>query len=121
VKKEQTLRKIIEKALKNGFRKNWGTAHQTVDAVMESCRQKGSELGAIRAPELWWCLYESIIFSHDFAKAFWGKEIVCDACGDKGCYETSDIFPEGGIPCWKFHLQEMALEKDRIKYLKQFI
>ncbi len=40
----------------------------------------------------------SIIFSHDFAKAFWGEE------GD-----------------WKYNLQQMVIRKEPIKYLEKFL
>ena len=38
-----------------------------------------------------------IIFSHDFAKALWGDN------------------------CWEYHLTQMVLEPDPIKYLEKFI
>lgn len=51
----------------------------------------------------------SIIFSHEFAKAFWGEE-----------------WPKDGLrpinpPPRKFHLQHMGLEPEPLKYLEQFL
>jgi len=51
--------------------------------------------------------YYSIIFSHDFAKAFWGEGKV-----------TNNY--EDGFT-WQYHLQQMVLEKEPLKYLEKFI
>ncbi len=66
------------------------------------------------------------IFSHDFAKAFWGKDEICFHCnGD------SKDWVEGTCPecfCnskyrskWKFNLQQMIIEKQPLKYLEKFL
>ena len=59
----------------------------------------------------------AIIFSHDFAKTFWGE------CKN----------PDGGPLCithnqdirdcitWEDHLQKMVLEKEPLKYLEKFL
>ena len=64
------------------------------------------------------------IFSHDFAKAFWGEEHVCFKCG----LEESKF---DGVDCtcseirlidsWKFHLMIIILKKEPIKYLEKFL
>ena len=81
---EEILKKAIEKAWKSGYEgekkvKKW---HYLV--------QKGT--------------LESIIFSHDFAKAFWGEEIV----------EKEILAGTCGYIAWKYHLQVMILEEDPI-------
>lgn len=48
--------------------------------------------------------YRKWIFSHDFAKAFWGEEK-----------------PKVPITLWQHHLQQMVLEEDPIKYLETFL
>ena len=48
-----------------------------------------------------------VIFDHKFAKAFWGKKPF------QLKYKTK-------IP-WKYHLQQMVLEEEPIKYLEQFL
>ena len=58
---EQILKKAIEKAEKNGYENDYPK-------------------DAYHIPELW---YPAIIFSHDFAKAFWGEELTCLFCGKK--------------------------------------
>lgn len=46
-----------------------------------------------------------IIFSHSFAKAFWNKQGVHTA----------------SFPSWKFHLQQMVLEEEPLRYLEGFL
>jgi hypothetical protein len=55
--------------------------------------------------------YYKLIFSHDFCRAFWGKK-------EQGTTYKEDIV-EWEI--WQRHLAEMVLEKDPLKYLKQFL
>lgn len=51
--------------------------------------------------------YYHIIFSDEFALAFWGRgKTICRGCGR----------PMDG---WLFHLQEMALANDKLAYLKK--
>ena len=49
-----------------------------------------------------------LIFSHRFARAFWGCEknaVINASAGEK----------------WEYHLQEMVLEEKPIDYLREFI
>lgn len=50
--------------------------------------------------------YQRIIFSHDFAKAFWGEKTIP--------YHN-------GLKIWEFNLQQMVLEKEPLKYLERFL
>lgn len=49
--------------------------------------------------------YYSEIFTHDFAKAFWGEEV-------------DEFF---GCPKWQAHLQQMVLEENPLQYLAKFL
>jgi hypothetical protein len=55
--------------------------------------------------------YLAIIFSHDFAKAFWKDE--------------TKITHRDGIPTiqpgWQYHLQQMVLETNPLAYLERFL
>ena len=87
---EQILKKAIEKAVENGYKNHLGLVEIVSDGVWIN-RDAYTYL-------------ETIIFSHDFAEAFWpdGKDIrYCDT--------------------WRPRLQEMVLEKDPIKYLEKFV
>ena len=87
---EQILKKAIEKAVKGGYKWEkpvaftWGLYYCSPD---------------------WW----RIIFSHDFAKAFWGEE---KAVNGKG---------HGIGKRWQYHLQQMVLESELLKYLEKFL
>lgn len=78
--------------------------------------------------------YASIIFSHEFAKAFWGEnETTCNCCKTKNpklIYdEVYDWYePEccKGIQMgyridWQYHLQQMVLKKEPLTYLEKFL
>lgn len=61
--------------------------------------------------------YFALIFSHDFAKAFWGNQ-----GGRKTAEYNEDwSFRYIYIPDWQYHLQQMVLEEDPIKYLERFL
>ena len=59
-----------------------------------------------------------IIFSHDFAKAFWGmdKDAWFESDEDKEKYEQKS---EGRG--YRYHLQQMVLEENPLNYLEKFI
>lgn len=64
----------------------------------------------------------STIFSHEFAKSFWGIEYTtvggCDPI-DGGKFEIFKHPSEKQK--WKYHLQQMVLESNPIDYLRKFI
>lgn len=66
-----------------------------------------------------------VIFSHDFAKAFWGiqEHEGFEFEQDSYCNICRDTIDENAHPefCWQYHLQRMVLEEDPIKYLEQFL
>lgn len=55
---------------------------------------------------------EKIIFSHDFAKAFWG--IIEDIERD---HDDEGI----SLFAWQYHFEKIVLEKDRLKYLERYL
>lgn len=97
---EQILKKAIEKANKNGYKaKGWEFQLDSIDALLKSKT------------------YFILIFSHDFAKAFWGEEEV---------YDDNNVEPGTGgdyyvRPKWQIHLQQMVLEEQPLQYLKKFL
>lgn len=56
--------------------------------------------------------YYGIIFSHEFAKAFWGDEIRYNKTR-----KTKILY----ISKWAHHLQQMVLEEEPLKYLRKFL
>ncbi len=101
---EQILKKAIEKAIKNGYK------NLVVDDVFP-----------ITMNEMQWeGFWRTLIFSHDFAKAFWGKSKKCLDCGlpikiNLGCGK------EKWGCVWEKHLRTMVLEKKPLKYLEKFL
>lgn len=96
MKKEQILKKAIEKAVKNG----WIGSHINYEDF-----------------EYWVELFkEAILFDHSFAKAFWPSEKVLRCKCEKG----KSINLDGQIH-WKYHIQQLALSEDRLKYIERFL
>jgi len=97
MKNEEILKQAIEKALNNGWKKKNITFNPKVGA------------------------YE-MIFSHDFAKAFWGEEEI-----DNIFIGSKTKVLGKGIPLtsckyiWQYHLQQLVLEKEPTEYLRKFL
>jgi len=56
-----------------------------------------------------------IIFSHEFAKAFWGEEEIREG------YHIDCSQWLGWTKNWMFHLSHMVLEEEPLKYLEKFL
>lgn len=73
--------------------------------------------------------YKAIIFSHDFAKAYFGEQTTSHVMGydiSKGDIYDHSIFQPTfeytiELPEWQFHLQQMVLEEEPLKYLEKFL
>lgn len=103
----QKLKKIVIKAVENGFMFNFR-------------KERDWEV--------------NIFYKHNFAKAFWGEENIIISISD---YEVPQIFMAGTIhysyqeggyieyTCakWQYHIQELAItpEDERIDYLYSFV
>jgi hypothetical protein len=124
----EILKKAIEKAVKNGW-KGAPTNSDPFSGKKIKPFDKNYSVSTHFAP-MW-------IFSHDFAKAFWGEEDVCDDCGEnanknyeggvcRNCNKDSSFDSNGfgdmsSSPVWQYHLQQMVLEENPIKYLAKFL
>jgi len=110
-----TDREILKKAFEKAYKENFADdifEHDVIDYHAD---------GSLTEDQ-----YLLDIFSEDFAKAFWGEEII-----DTGLSTDKDIFVPGvgdvysgdayELPAWQYHLQQMVLEKDRLKYLEKFL
>jgi hypothetical protein len=97
---EAILKKAIEKANKNG-------GHFYSPLYFP----KNGEVGN----------YEGLVFSHKFAKAFWGEKVIDDDFADaEGCSDTYVCDLHRG-KMWEYHLQKMVLEENPLKYLEKFL
>lgn len=86
---QQILERAIAKAIDNGWRGN----HQVIVNAQGGAKVlENSELSAT-------------LFSHDFAKALWGEESLYSPFS--GTIKNN----------WQYHLQQMVIADDLIKYL----
>jgi len=88
---EEILKKVIEKAVKNGF----DYEDSAFDVLIEKKELKRELSGYMDEKH-----YYMVIFSHNFAKAFFGS-----------CKGIS----------WVFAIQQMVLEEQPLQYLKRFL
>ncbi len=118
---QEILKKVIEKAVKNGF----STGDWFVDGYFEKWLNDGE--GKFNQAF-------ALIFSDQFAKAFWGTEefgkrriwikphnmvVHFGVTNVKGHWKEETI----KLKTWKYHLQQLVLTPDdqRIKYLAKFL
>ena len=96
---------ILEKAIKKAVDNGWEGKFPPIDDV-----------------ELLLQATESIIFSHSFAKAFWGGDeekdyrflqATCPECGNPQLID--------GMYVWQRRLQEMVLLENPLQYLEKFL
>lgn len=57
----------------------------------------------------------AVLYEHDFAKALWGEEHH----GQEDYYSSKYNECSGmeNLACWEYHLKQMVISKDPIKYL----
>jgi len=106
--KAEKLNKIIEIAIDGGWEGG------------EYFRCVGDRVGAMKS-------LEPIIFSHDFLKAYFGKEVVYTKMAYKKSIKTAGDWadkqhyeldwPSGKLLAWQYHAQQLVLAEDYIEYL----
>ena len=112
---EQILKKAIEKAVKNGWE---GELPVGLKYLLEITVSGGIIVGHV---------YDTIIFSHDFAKAFWGEEKLpicegrCGYIGEDMHMHKKEYFSKYMIKAWKHYLQQMVLEENPLDYIRKFL
>ena len=119
-----TDKEVLQKAIEKAMRKNGTFQYLSVfNELIES------SVGNFQMPKICYnfpelkdsieCSYEKLIFSHDFAKAFWG-EGYDDEITEMVVFPTGHEEEEYVIK-WMYHLQQMVLEENPIDYLRKFI
>ena len=88
---EQILKKAVEKAINSGY--------EFIVSMSE-----GKRLAWTLAQHK---LYYKLIFSHDFAKAFWST--------------NNQLLHVENKNAWNYHLQQMVIEEEPLKYLEKFL
>lgn len=102
MKTETILKKALTKAWKEGWDRD------------KRCWEGGGTEDLLNFNE-----YYALIFSHDFAKAFFGEELVEEDFYEAVPYDEG--YEKLRLPAWKYHLQQMVLEKEPLKYLSKFL
>ncbi len=117
---QDILKQAIEKAIKNG----WDIISiEKIDWYINEIKDGDK--------------YYALIFSHDFAKTFFGKDITSSCCKARLYKRTFNGVKSNMDYCrkcrmmvveetyddynWKHCLREMALEKEPLKYIKRFL
>ncbi len=121
---KEILQKSIEKAEKNGFNFIQSIFETMEKYEIKKCNNKYIDFYTYSKTGSKAHSYSHInelIFNHDFAKAFWGiKGIWCPKCNTK--YTHCDCeFNATICDYWKYHLQQMVLEKEPLKYIEKFL
>jgi hypothetical protein len=96
---QEILTKAIEKAIANG----WEPSTKTMYGF-EYAKYGDGRVVVRVMDDLYMGMY---IFSHDFARALWGEWTMAGR--------------NDGLPHWKFHLQNMVIAEDPIKYLGEHL
>jgi hypothetical protein len=99
--KEEILKKAIEKAVKNGWEfKNYTCLHRDTKDLAIALFAKDNNT--------------SVLFDHNFAKAFWGESTGL-------CHYNDVLYDCKGLPHWMHHIQQLALAEDRLEYISKFL
>lgn len=99
---EEILNKAIDRATPNGFKYDFNIKYNSKKDRFEKNYKN------FRRFEI-----KYIIFSHDFCKAFFGEEKID--------FKSWDNFRPRMLYSWQYHLQQMILEKEPLKYLEKFL
>jgi hypothetical protein len=128
MKEEEVTKKVIEKAIKNGYKPiklEKGYIFDEIEVagymVCFYKRKKYSRKHKYGMKFGKALMINDIIFSHDFAKAFWG-EIKIKELG-MASKDIMAIRPDEKSG-WQYHLQQIVLletKKEKINYFKKFI
>lgn len=104
---KQILRKVINKAAKNGY-----SSENELKLLFDvfGINYMFCNFGA--KP-----FYYTIIFSHDFAKAIWGEKWVWY----ENFFNKCPPDEMRGMVDWQYHLQIMVLKKEPLRYIEKFL
>lgn len=116
MRKQEILEKAFKKAKRNGWKQSFWTRWS--DNAWEDYSENDEHL-------MW-------IFKHDFARAFFGEKpfvwketsgrpyILASGKAGSLTLKTNGDW-EVSMQEWEYHLQQMILEKEPLKYLEQFL
>lgn len=120
---QEILTKAIHKAIDGGWNgvvadRVSSIADEDIDLLFDAWPLTAAQRNIYNLTPL------SFIFNHDFAKALWGiYPLICHACL-RHHDSTSDCdagFAFDDLEYWQYHLQQMVIAEDPIKYLGEHI
>lgn len=100
-----TNREVLKKAISRAIDGGWKYGEDTTYNVNFSRVSRVDGILSVK--------YELYIFTHDFAKALWGEDIYNSKVDSGDSYN--------GTLIWQYHLQQMVISSDPIKYLGENI
>ena len=111
MRNEEILRKTIEKAVEN----EWKKPISIYDKNPFEEKSQIADKDYMRLKIYYW-----IIFSRDFAKAFWGNNLITDTIP---VYVSKQDIQHRKYRqvAWQYHLSKMVLKKEPLKYLEKFL
>lgn len=124
--RSELLRIVVSQAKENGFAfRKWFQEHIRAEwpGMSEAVNLLGSEYR-----------YYALLFSHDFAKAFWNKGAQMTFIVPASTYTRRNAqgeiitverkaFTRRTIKpnVWKYHLRQMAVSEDPLRYIRRFL
>lgn len=121
--KPLTDQEILEKAIQKAIDGGWsfyagvfdGITHDAVTGEFQVRFEMDKGLASY--PNL-----IQILYSHDFAKALWGEEmILMDFYAKFEEFVADSKLMSWTLPAWQYHLQQMVIAEDPIQYLGENI
>lgn len=103
---QEILIKAIQKAVEGGCKSAGGLSMQ---GWLVAVRDYPDEVA-----------FFQLIFNHDFAKALWGDNPKIWESNDS-YLDNDDSSDNGFIWNWQYHLQQMVIADDPIKYLGEHL
>jgi hypothetical protein len=117
----EIFKTAVEKAMHHGWRYGYGVDgdYQTAGWTLYDILNEYSPTG-----DAWDNDYFKIIFSHEFAQAFfgqWQKPDLPKGIQINGSFVSVGDVRINGLTKWEYHLQQMALKKEPLKYLERHL
>ena len=107
---EEILKKAIKKAIRNVYKYTNDYLPCDSGDTLYYCQDDSEMLVDCDN------LYFVVIFSHNFVKAFWNDYYISGID-----YHGSGHGKKTKLIDWKYHLQQMVLEEEPLKYLEKFL
>lgn len=127
----ETTIKIIEKAVKSGYNPIPRLVLSETKISVQGVKNDRWSVWFYDEDGTGYCLsIPQIIFSHDFAKAFWSGEkrvwvesfrLIKGEYSDKHKKMARGYFKKSEVASWHYHLQKMVLKENPLDYLARFL